>query len=90
MNVNVIISIIHYFTIASGADSTDDGYSVHVVMRKFAGTSDGTRGEFYGGEAVSGSFAKAVKDAVSSNTLDEIALTWDPVTGSVIAIITTT
>ena len=42
------------------------------------------------GEAVVGSFAKAVKDAVSSNTLDEIALTWDPVTGSVIAIITTT
>ena len=41
-------------------------------------------------EGVDGSLAKAIKDAVSSNTLDELALTWDPITGSVIAIVITT
>ena len=42
---------IHYFTLDSGSDSTDDGYVLHTAMASIGGTSDGTRGEFYGGQA---------------------------------------
>ena len=44
---------IHYFPIASSADSTDAG-NLHTPMFDACGTSDGTRGEFYGGEHVDG------------------------------------
>ena len=40
---------IHYFTLDSGSNSTDDGYVLHAAMSEVSGTSDGTRGEFYGG-----------------------------------------
>jgi len=40
---------IHWFPVASSADSTDAA-DLHVAMKHVSGTSDGTRGEFYGGE----------------------------------------
>ena len=44
------IDDIHYFSPASAVDSVDDGYSILAPLYWISGTSDGTTGEFFGGE----------------------------------------
>ena len=60
---------IHYFSPASAADSVDDGYSIHIALWWMSGTSDGTTGEFFGGEENGTSISQARIDKITIASL---------------------
>ena len=84
---------IHYFTLSSPATSVDDGYSIVAPVHYMSGTSDGTTGEFYGGEGTGSFFRNDIQkitiaslaDAVDIGDLTHPDFNWDEHTYSAVS-----